>query len=179
MRDDPVPASATFTKKDREGGYRYVTMSTDHGKTWTTVLLDDSVVPLIPCDHGCTLLPSGGVDPTNPKHVYAVYSNSPPTQPTHGQNVFIKESTDGGKTWGPNVQLYDDNDSVGHQFPGISFAPNGRIDVAGWCGRWHARCVRADATAACGRIGHPYGSGRAALSQLRASASALRLHGSV
>ena len=145
MRDDPVPATATFTKKDGEGGYRYVTLSTDHGKTWSTVLLDDSVVPLIPCDGGCTLLPSGGVDPTNPKHVYAVYSNSPPTQPTHGQNVFIKESTDGGKTWGPNVQLNDDNDNVDHQFPGISFAPNGRIDVA-WLDFRSTLTYNADAT---------------------------------
>ncbi|MGH7685468.1 MAG: sialidase family protein [Candidatus Dormibacteria bacterium] len=129
-RDDPVPATATFTKSDGEGGKRYVSMSTDHGSTWKTVLLDDSSVPLISCDGGCRQLPTIHADPTNAKYVYAAYSQSPPSSPTSGQNVFLKVSSDSGKTWSSAVQLNDDRDNVDHLFPGVSVAPNGRIDVA-------------------------------------------------
>jgi Neuraminidase (sialidase) len=46
-------------------------------------------------------------------------------------NVFFKSSTDGGKTWSDLLQLNDDKDAtVDHWYPGISVAPNGRIDVA-------------------------------------------------
>jgi len=45
-------------------------------------------------------------------------------------NIFLKGSTDGGKTWGKLVQLNDDKANVDHYYPGISVAPNGRIDVA-------------------------------------------------
>ncbi len=47
------------------------------------------------------------------------------------------KSTDGGTTWSKRVQLNDDIDpnrrpNYDQFFPGISVAPNGRVDVAWW-----------------------------------------------
>lgn len=45
-------------------------------------------------------------------------------------DVFLRRSTDGGKTWTERVVLNDDRPNVNQYEPGISIAPNGRIDVA-------------------------------------------------
>lgn len=48
------------------------------------------------------------------------------------QEVFLISSTDAGKTWSEPVRLPDDAKSrnIEHYNPGISVAPNGRVDVA-------------------------------------------------
>jgi Neuraminidase (sialidase) len=107
------------------GGRKFVSVSTDHGKTWMTTTVDDSAVH---CG-GCDWPPATAANASN-SDVYTVFGQSGTTSgsPT---NVFFKASTDGGKTWGKLIQLNDDaNPSVDHWYPGISVAPNGRIDVA-------------------------------------------------
>ena len=47
------------------------------------------------------------------------------------QEVFFSGSGDGGKTWSPRRVLNDDrNPEVDQSLPGISVAPDGRVDVA-------------------------------------------------
>jgi hypothetical protein len=50
--------------------------------------------------------------------------------------VFFRASTDGGKTWANKLTLNDDGQGKANQMePGLSVAPNGRIDVAWYDGR--------------------------------------------
>ncbi|HEX3622572.1 MAG TPA: sialidase family protein [Acidimicrobiales bacterium] len=106
------------------GGQKFVSVSADHGKTWKTTVADDSAVH---CG-GCDWPPAGAADPKN-GNVYMVFSQSGNTSGTP-INVFFKASTDGGKTFGQLMQLNDDKATVDHYYPGISVAPNGRIDVS-------------------------------------------------
>jgi photosystem II stability/assembly factor-like uncharacterized protein len=106
------------------GGRKFVSVSTDHGKTWKTTMVDDSAVH---CG-GCDWPPATHADPNN-GNLYVVFGQSG-NQSGTPVNIFFKASTDGGKTWGKLVQLNDDKANVDHYYPGISVAPNGRIDVA-------------------------------------------------
>ncbi|MDP9023595.1 MAG: glycoside hydrolase [Actinomycetota bacterium] len=48
-------------------------------------------------------------------------------------DIFLRSSTDGGQTWSDRVTINDDADEdrhINHYNPGISIAPNGRVDVA-------------------------------------------------
>jgi hypothetical protein len=48
-----------------------------------------------------------------------------------GVDIHSNASFDGGKTWGERVIVNDDPQSgISHEPPGISVAPNGRIDLA-------------------------------------------------
>jgi Neuraminidase (sialidase) len=106
------------------GGQKFVSVSADHGKTWKTMVADDTAVH---CG-GCDWPPAGAADPKN-NSVYMVFGQSG-NQSGTPTNIFFKASTDGGKTWGSLLQLNDDKATVDHYYPGISVAPNGRIDVS-------------------------------------------------
>lgn len=45
-------------------------------------------------------------------------------------DVFLRVSTDSGKTWGERQVLNDDTGKANQFEPGISVAANGRVDVA-------------------------------------------------
>ena len=47
-------------------------------------------------------------------------------------DIYVQRSTDGGKTWSPEVRLNDDDpaNQTYHFMPNMSVAPNGRVDVA-------------------------------------------------
>ncbi|MDX6410278.1 MAG: hypothetical protein QOE13_3349, partial [Gaiellaceae bacterium] len=47
-------------------------------------------------------------------------------------NVWFKSSGDGGATWSERKKLNDDTTNLDQYFPGVSVAPDGRVDVA-----WH------------------------------------------
>jgi hypothetical protein len=108
------------------GGRKLMSISHDHGKSWTTTAIDTSAVS---CAGGCDWPPSGISDPKT-GNLYVVYGQNR-TGTTETDILFIR-STDGGKTWTKPTQLNDDQTNLDHFFPGISVAPNGRVDVA-----WH------------------------------------------
>lgn len=108
------------------GARKFVSISHDHGKTWSTSTLDASAVP---CGGNCDNPIVGTVAPNG--NVYAVWAQSPFVNGKAQQNdAVFSASTDGGKTWTKPVTLNDDQSGLDHMFPGISVAPNGRVDVA-------------------------------------------------
>jgi hypothetical protein len=127
--------------------------STDEGKTWTARSIDDSTSVC----RFCLTTPEAAIDPSTGA-LYVVFEHSdvgPPT-PRDDRNIFFMASTDGGETWSERIRLNDDNDpgrtpNYNQFFPGISVAPNGRIDVA-----WFD--FRTDA------LYHPEGRGYSSLS---------------
>jgi hypothetical protein len=96
--------------------------STDQGETWDGRALDVQADDLDS--------PDVAVDPTN-DNIYAVLGKR-----TEGENGWLEpvfvSSTDGGESWSEPVNLSTDPEGYSAYFPGISVAPNGRIDVA-----WH------------------------------------------
>lgn len=109
------------------GARKFVSISHDHGKTWKTSTLDDSSVA---CGGNCDNPIVGTVDPHN-GNVYAVWAQGRFVNGKALENdAMFPASRDGGKTWTKPVTLNDDSSGLDHYFPGVSVAPNGRIDVA-------------------------------------------------
>ena len=105
------------------GGRLLLSTSTDHGKTWTTKSIDDSAV----AGAGNTQAnPEGTFDPKT-GNLYAIFGQR--DTPTSALNVWIMRSSDGGKTWSQRIRVNHDTSDRDHTLPGISIAPNGRIDV--------------------------------------------------
>ncbi|MGH9265337.1 MAG: sialidase family protein [Acidimicrobiales bacterium] len=52
--------------------------------------------------------------------------------PEDDNDIYVRSSRDGGRTWGGRVTVNDDatRQRLHHYDPGISIAPNGRVDVA-------------------------------------------------
>lgn len=100
--------------------------STDQGETWTGRALDVAADDLDS--------PDIAVDPTN-DNIYVVLSErtEPEAEDRDGwlEPMFLA-STDGGQSWSEPRNLSTDAGGFSAYFPGISVAPNGRIDVA-----WH------------------------------------------
>ena len=106
----------------------YYLRSTDHGKTWSRVQLE-------PGSQLAARPPLIAADPSS-STVYVVWygtdivNNASPTWKSTLQ-IFMRVSHDGGSTWGNRIVLNDDTSRpINHYDPGISIAPNGRVDVA-------------------------------------------------
>ncbi|MGH9269464.1 MAG: sialidase family protein, partial [Acidimicrobiales bacterium] len=123
----PVPAGQTAPPAPvRPIFYR---RSTDRGATWTPpVTIDQGSAgffhnrkQLLAADPGSGTL-------------YAVWYGNEKTRPTHEDDneIYVRASRDGGNTWGERVIVNDDasRPNTQHYDPGISIAPNGRVDVA-------------------------------------------------
>jgi hypothetical protein len=130
----PVPATAPTAGQPGAGARLLMAKSTDDGKSWKGSVVDSSGVVCGPC----LTTPEAAVD-AKTGDVYVVFeqSDTGPPNPRDDRNIFFMKSTDGGKTWGKRVQLNDDidprrNPNYDQMFPGISIAPNGRVDVAWW-----------------------------------------------
>ncbi len=108
----------------------YHRSSTDGGQTWSEpVEVDQGNAGFY---GGRKYLLAADQDDGN---LYAVwYANAEATfdPTTEDVDVFLRRSTDGGQSWSERVVVNDeaDRDQVNHYDPGISVAPNGRIDVA-------------------------------------------------
>ncbi len=103
--------------------------STDFGKTWETSAIGEPAARMGN--------PEAAVDPRTGK-LYVVYEHrgaaTPSTSPPNPQNILVITSSDGGKTWSKPLDITDDapDKRTNQYYPGISVAPNGRVDVA-----WH------------------------------------------
>lgn len=100
--------------------------STDGGKTWATSVVGDGgqnvdiANPAVDLDNGNLYLAWAAQDVTTKD------------EPESPSEVYVTSSTDGGETWNEPINITDDDSTGGadQYLPGISVAPNGRVDVA-------------------------------------------------
>jgi len=126
------PATPPVLGKAGAGDRLLFAKSTDAGRTWDARPINDEVAIC----RFCLTTPEAAVDPDN-GNVYVVFEASltPPPTPRDDRNIYFMASTDGGRTFSGKTQLNDDVDpnrkpNYNQLFPGISVAPNGRVDVA-------------------------------------------------
>ena len=130
----PVPSPVPTVGQPGAGSRLLMAKSTDDGKTWKAKTVDTSGVICGPC----LTTPEAAVDAkTGDLYVVFEQSDSPAPAPRDDRNIWIMKSADGGDTWTQRKQLNDDTDpnrkpNYDQMFPGISIAPNGRVDVAWW-----------------------------------------------
>jgi hypothetical protein len=112
--------------------------STDAGKTWST-----------------TVINAGASSVTNPfaaidRRTGAMYVTWDQREGNGPEEVLLMASADGGKTWSEPRRMSDDVAAKGieHYNPGVSVAPNGRVDVAWFDFRNDPFFVARSATAA-------------------------------
>jgi Neuraminidase (sialidase) len=121
----------------------YHVSSSDHGKTWSARSVID------PGNQHHEHPPVLVSDPRTNALYVAWAGNADPMNEAPGFNgdmeIFFRSSTDGGKTWTRRLLLNDDPKGKANQIdPGISVAPNGRIDVAWYDGRLSTLPVTGD-----------------------------------
>lgn len=100
-------------------------------------------------DGGATFSPAREIDPGNQSasrpavlahdptsgNIYMVWHGNPEPNNTGADyqgdlDVLVRTSIDGGATWGERVVVNDDTTSANQYEPGVSIAPDGRIDIA-------------------------------------------------
>lgn len=94
--------------------------STDRGKTWTASVVNAGA--------SSVTNPFAAIDRRN-GNLYVTWDQR---EGTGAQDVRFTMSADGGTTWAETTRLPDDmvSRNIEHYNPGISVAPNGRVDVA-------------------------------------------------
>jgi hypothetical protein len=104
-----------------------VTRSVDRGVSWSPgVVVDQGIVPTgrflvyLPVTPGFAVASNGDM--------YATWADSRAGDP----DVFLRRSTDDGKTWSDRVQVNRGTagDGVPQDMPSVGVAPGGRVDVA-------------------------------------------------
>ena len=103
--------------------------STDKGRTWS---------PPVVIDQGSAGFSHNrkqflAADPTSGNLYLTWYGNAKTRPGAEDDNeIFVRTSRDGGATWSDRVTVNDDaaSPNVQHYDPGISIAPNGRVDIA-------------------------------------------------
>ena len=97
----------------------FLSKSADGGQTWATTVAFDDAKDLSD--------PGVAVDPRN-GNVYVVFESEVANGTEH---VLFMASTDQGKTWSKPADIIDDpGKGTNKSVPGVSIAPDGRIDVA-------------------------------------------------
>ncbi len=103
---------------------RFLSKSTDGGKTWTTT----QTMPFSYDNAGARFaVSSKGV-------LHMVYQRNPKPDLNGYGEVYHQASTDGGKSWSEPKVLSDDNEAElkVQVIPNVSVAPNGRVDAVWW-----------------------------------------------
>ena len=102
--------------------------STDQGRTFS------KGVEIDPGNRSVPRPPVLAADPRSDALYMVWYSNAEvENQAADFQgyhDVFLRSSVDGGRTWGGRVTVNDDRTNANQFEPGISIAPNGRLDIA-------------------------------------------------
>ena len=115
MGDEPAKKARLFMLK-----------STDGGRTWDVNVISEGEQQ---SDD-----PQGAIAPDG--RLYVAYSarggSTPSDTPANPSEVYVMTSGDGGRTWSKPVNITDDDPArrIDQYLPGISVAPNGRVDVA-------------------------------------------------
>ena len=129
----PNPTGTPPKANEPGSGTRLVfSKSTDNGQTWKATTIDDGGLA---CG-GCLTIPETVIDhKTGAIYVAFELSESSLPTPRDNRDIFFMGSTDGGNTWSKRLKVNDDNDpnrkpNYDQFIPGISVAPNGRVDVA-------------------------------------------------
>jgi hypothetical protein len=128
----PTTSAATTTTLAplRPTNYR---SSSDQGKTWTPIKEID------PGNAGFNFARKQilAADPNSSMLYFAWYGNRNPRaqRPPQGnddRDIFLRTSSDGGKTWSDAKEVNDDAAmaNIQHYDPNVSVAPNGRLDIA-------------------------------------------------
>ncbi len=103
--------------------------SRDRGRTWS---------PPVAIDQGSAQFSHNrkqalAADPNN-GNLYMTWYGNPKTRPglEDDNEIYVRVSRDGGATWSDRVTVNDDaaSPNTQHYDPGISIAPNGRVDIA-------------------------------------------------
>jgi hypothetical protein len=113
--------------------------SIDQGRTWSTIQEIDpgnvgfsfnrrQLIAVDPVTDAIFVTWAGN---TNPR-ARRPPANVPSTPEFDDREILFRASTDGGATWSPSKTVNDDaaRQNIQHYNPGISVAPNGRLDIA-------------------------------------------------
>ncbi len=102
--------------------------STDRGRTWSKGEVID------PGNQSTPRPPLLAADPKSSAIYMVWYANAEVNNQAPGfegfHDIFLRASTDGGRTWGERVTVNDDRTKANQFEPGVSIAPNGRLDIA-------------------------------------------------
>jgi hypothetical protein len=103
---------------------RYMSTSTDGGRTWTTT-------QTMPFSYEN---PSARMAVSKDGVVHIVYGRNPTPEINGYGEIFHQATTDGGKTWSEPKAITDDDPKAltGQYHPNVSVAPNGRVDAVWW-----------------------------------------------
>lgn len=103
--------------------------STDHGRSWSEPVVIEPGSAGFFHNRKHVL----AADPVS-NNLYFVWYGTTKEVPTAADDneIFVRVSRDGGQTWSDRITINDDasRPNTQHYDPGISIAPNGRVDVA-------------------------------------------------
>lgn len=115
---------------------KFLSKSTDQGKTWTVTQIapwsynHKAGAPGPNASLQLAWSPKGGSEGT----LHVVAEGNDQIDVANLSHIWYWQSTDGGRTWSA-PKVIDDSDKsqmVGQYMPDISVAPNGRVDVTWW-----------------------------------------------
>ncbi|MDQ4131703.1 MAG: glycoside hydrolase [Actinomycetota bacterium] len=102
--------------------------STDRGRTWSKGETID------PGNQSTPRPPMLAADPKSSAVYMVWYTNAEVNNQAPGfegfHDVYLRASKDGGRTWGERVTVNDDRSTANQFEPGVSIAPNGRLDIS-------------------------------------------------
>ena len=103
---------------------RFLSTSTDGGRTWTTI-------QAMPFGYEN---PSARMAVSRDGVIHIVYGRNPRPELSGYGEIFHQASADAGRSWTEPVALTDDDPAslVGQYHPNVSVAPNGRVDAVWW-----------------------------------------------